>query len=139
HYRDISINDPDAYRQAYHDVLTFNGTLGADARQGRFYRAVPISYVWDDHDYGPNNSDRTHVGRAAAATVYLEIVPHYPLPAWLGRWVVFFSSLATLGGRGIRIGCRATIRPIPKRCSVSSRSAGWSAFCVTLLPRRGCG
>src|SRR5690606_39616116 len=27
HYRDISINDPDAYRQAYHDVLTFNGTL----------------------------------------------------------------------------------------------------------------
>lgn len=91
HYRDISINDPDAYRQAYHDVLTFNGTLGADARQGRFYRAVPISYVWDDHDYGPNNSDRTHAGRAAAATVYREIVPHYPLPAGSGDAPIYQS------------------------------------------------
>jgi len=91
HYRDISINDPDAYRQAYHDVLTFNGTLGADARQGRFYRAVPIAYVWDDHDYGPNNSDRTHVGRAAAATVYREIVPHYPLPAGSGDAPIYQS------------------------------------------------
>src|SRR5690606_23565457 len=56
-----------------------------------------------------------------------------------GRSVVFFSSLATSGGRGIRTCCRTTIRPPPKRCWVSSRSAGWSAFCVTLLPRRWCG
>src|SRR5690606_40030006 len=72
-------------------VLTFNGTLGADARQGRFYRAVPIAYVWDDHDYGPNNSDRTHVGRAAAATVYREIVPHYPLHAGSGDAPIYQS------------------------------------------------
>lgn len=91
HYRDIATNDPDDYRQAYHDVLTFNGTLGADARQGRFYRSVPISYVWDDHDYGPNNSDRTHVGRAAAATVYREVVPHYPLPAGSGDAPIYQS------------------------------------------------
>ena len=49
HYRDIDTNDHDRYRQAYHDNLTFNGTLGASARQGVMLRSVPVSYVWDDH------------------------------------------------------------------------------------------
>lgn len=49
HYRDIATNSLAAYRQAYHDTLTFNGTLGANARQGVMLRSVPVSYVWDDH------------------------------------------------------------------------------------------
>ena len=34
---------------------------------------------WDDHDYGPNNSDRGAPGRSAALAAYREHVPHYPL------------------------------------------------------------
>ncbi|MGV2386702.1 MAG UNVERIFIED_CONTAM: DUF5047 domain-containing protein, partial [Thermobifida fusca] len=37
------------------------------------------SYVWDDHDYGPNNSDGTHPDKANAAQAYRERVPHPPL------------------------------------------------------------
>lgn len=81
HYRDIETNDHQLYRDAYDDNLTFNGALGHEARQGRFLRSVASAYLWDDHDYGPNNSDRTHAGREAAAEVYRETVPHYPLPA----------------------------------------------------------
>jgi hypothetical protein len=91
HYRNIASNDHALYRGAYKDVLTFNDTLGADARQGRFFRNVPLAYVWDDHDYAPNNSDRTHVGRQAAAEVYREIVPHYPLPAGPGNAPIYQS------------------------------------------------
>lgn len=62
------------YQRAYDDVL-------AQTQQHALYRDVPLVYVWDDHDYGPDNSDRTSAGRGAAAQVYRERVPHYPLPA----------------------------------------------------------
>ncbi|WP_026128263.1 alkaline phosphatase D family protein, partial [Nocardiopsis lucentensis] len=78
HYRDIATNTPADYRDAYDDVLTFNG-LGVNAEQNRFFRNVSMAYVWDDHDFGPNNSDGTFVGRPAAAQVYRETVPHYDL------------------------------------------------------------
>src|SRR5690606_23610322 len=39
-----------------------------------------------------NHSDRTHVGRAAAATVYRAIAPHYPLPAGSGDAPIYQSS-----------------------------------------------
>lgn len=80
HYRDISTNTPASFRSAYDDVLTYNGTLGATARQGQLYRNVPIVYTWDDHDYGANDSDGTSASRPAARQVYRERVPHYPLP-----------------------------------------------------------
>jgi alkaline phosphatase D len=61
------------YRASYDDVL-------AQTNQAGLYREVALSYVWDDHDYGPNNSDGTHVDKANVATVYRERVPHNPLP-----------------------------------------------------------
>lgn len=67
---------PDAslatYRRCYDDVL-------AQPRQHQLYREVPLVYVWDDHDYGPNDADSTSPGRANAQRVYRERVPHYPL------------------------------------------------------------
>ncbi|MGH3584788.1 MAG: alkaline phosphatase D family protein, partial [Pseudonocardia sp.] len=78
HYRNIATADTALYRAGYDDTLTFNGT-GIAARQGRFYRDVALSYVWDDHDFGPNNSDRTDAGNATANAVFRERVPHYPL------------------------------------------------------------
>ncbi|MFB9852436.1 alkaline phosphatase D family protein [Micromonospora andamanensis] len=79
HYRDIATNTPASYRTAYDDVLTYNGTLGATARQGLLYRNRPLVLTWDDHCYATNDSDATATGRPAARQVYRERVPHYPL------------------------------------------------------------
>ncbi|MFV2094816.1 alkaline phosphatase D family protein [Micromonospora sp. LOL_014] len=98
HYRDINSSDPADYRTAYDDVLTFNGSLGAASRQGQLYRAVPLQYVWDDHCYGPGDSDGTYSGKAAAAQVYRERVPHYALPgegvhqSWQVGRVLFIAA-----------------------------------------------
>jgi len=61
------------YRNAYDDVLM-------QPRQAELYRNVPLVYAWDDHDFGPNDSDRTHGGNANANQAYRQRVPHYPLP-----------------------------------------------------------
>lgn len=63
----------DNYRRAYDDTLLQD-------RQHALYRNVPLVYAWDDHDYGPNNSDGTLATKANAAQVYRERVPHYELP-----------------------------------------------------------
>jgi hypothetical protein len=47
--------------------------------QSALYRSVPIAYLWDDHDFGPNDGDRTSPTRDVALTVYGRSVPHYPL------------------------------------------------------------
>lgn len=60
------------YRTAYDDVL-------AQPTQAALYRDVPWMSFWDDHDYGPNNSDGTLATKANALQVYGERVPHYPL------------------------------------------------------------
>ncbi|MFP3986872.1 carbohydrate binding domain-containing protein [Streptomyces sp. E11-3] len=99
HYRNIATATTSLYRDAYDDTLTFNGTLGASARQGRFYRDVATTYAWDDHDFGPNNSDRTDAGNATANAVYRERAPHYTLPSasaiyqsWQVGRVLFIAS-----------------------------------------------
>ncbi|MFE0107044.1 alkaline phosphatase D family protein [Streptomyces sp. NPDC059009] len=80
HYRNIRTNSPALYRAAYDDNLNYNKGVNPAARQGRFLRTQAVTYVWDDHDFGPNNSDRTNPGRPAAQKVYREYVPSYPLP-----------------------------------------------------------
>lgn len=72
HYENIGVNDPDLFRAAFDAVF-------ASAPQAELFRSTPIAYVWDDHDYGPNNSDATAPGRESARQVYQEYVPHYPL------------------------------------------------------------
>lgn len=80
HYRNIAANTPALYRAAYDDNFNYNLGFNPAARQGMFLREFGVTYVWDDHDFGPNNSDRTAAGRPAAQQVYRECVPHYPLP-----------------------------------------------------------
>ncbi len=48
--------------------------------QALFYRRTPIVYVWDDHDFGLDESDGTSPTRDAARAYYATDVPHYPLP-----------------------------------------------------------
>jgi phosphodiesterase/alkaline phosphatase D-like protein len=77
HYEDIATADTGLFRGAYDRVL-------ASPRQSRLYRDVPIAYMWDDHDYGPNNADGNSPSKPAARQVYRERVPHHPLAAGTG-------------------------------------------------------
>lgn len=74
HYGNIGDDDSDAFLVRYDDVLT------APA-QAALYREVPVAYVWDDHDYGPNDADASSPSRDAARRAYRQAVPHAPLPA----------------------------------------------------------
>jgi hypothetical protein len=77
HYYDIGSgvfvpnSDLTTYRRAYDDVML-------QPLQHALYRNVATAYMYDDHDFGPNNSDRTAPGRANAIQAYQERVPHYP-------------------------------------------------------------
>ena len=71
HYSDINTNRPSLFRAAYDAVL-------ASPQQGDLYRAVPLVYMWDDHDYGGNNASKKSKTHVAARDTYDEYVPHYP-------------------------------------------------------------
>lgn len=73
-YADIASDDPDRFRSEFDLALT-------RPAQQALYLSTPVSYVWDDHDYGPDDSDSTSPTRRAAQTVYREVVPHPPLAA----------------------------------------------------------
>jgi alkaline phosphatase D len=75
HYEDTDEDDPGPYRENYLKVLN------ESPEQGDLFRQVPTFYIWDDHDFSGNTSDRTSDGRQAARQVYRERVPHFPLPA----------------------------------------------------------
>jgi alkaline phosphatase D len=77
HYEDIGAADLERFRRAFDAVM-------ASPTQSRLYRSVPIAYMWDDHDYGSNNSDGSSASRPAALAVYRQFVPHYPLDAGAG-------------------------------------------------------
>jgi len=77
HYEDIAVADVERFRRAFDAVM-------ASPTQSRLYRSVPIAYMWDDHDYGGNNSDGSSASRPAAVAVYRQFVPHYPLDAGVG-------------------------------------------------------
>ncbi|KAJ0406467.1 hypothetical protein ATCC90586_000308 [Pythium insidiosum] len=74
HYHNIEVNDVSQFRAAYHSLLT------SPSGRAMLEMDIPITYMWDDHDYGPDNSDRTAPGRNASLQVYREFVPHYELP-----------------------------------------------------------
>ena len=82
HYQNIARNDPALFRAAWRQVL------GSPA-QAALYRNVPLAYVWDDHDFGPNGSDRTSPSRAAARLAYQEFMPHYPLIEGVGNVPIY--------------------------------------------------
>ncbi|HEX6197108.1 MAG TPA: alkaline phosphatase D family protein [Jiangellaceae bacterium] len=77
HYGNVGVNDVTAFRARYDDVLT-------SPAQSALYRSTPVAYVWDDHDYGPNDGDAGSPSREAARLAYRENVPHYRLSAGTG-------------------------------------------------------
>ncbi len=64
--------------------LKLNCYPGKDgAREAAYHRNVPMAYMWDDHDFGKNNSVGTSGAGAISKNyvhpVYREYFPHYPL------------------------------------------------------------
>lgn len=72
HYYDIVENRVEAFRKAYDAHLSA-------PRLRAMLATVPLIYQWDDHDFGPNDSNRTSPSREASRRNYRELVPHYPL------------------------------------------------------------
>ncbi len=62
----------DNYRENFDLVMT-------QQRQRNLYQNIPLAYIWDDHDYGTNDSDGSYALKYVASEVYREQVPHYPL------------------------------------------------------------
>lgn len=60
------------YRRAIDDTLL-------QPLQHALYRQVGWVYTWDDHDFGPNDSDGTLATKANAAQAFRERVPHHTL------------------------------------------------------------
>jgi alkaline phosphatase D len=77
HYTYINSADPDRFREELDRVFT-------RPAQAALYQSTPFLYAWDDHDFGPNNGDRTSPTKAVARQVYQEYVPHYDLAAGEG-------------------------------------------------------
>jgi alkaline phosphatase D len=82
HYENISRPDPRIFRAAWDTVLS-------SSTQAALYRNVPLAYVWDDHDFGPNDADGRSPSRPVARAVYREYAPHYPLAAGSGDGAIY--------------------------------------------------
>lgn len=72
HYENISSNCEYAFAKAYFDIHR-------SLSQSYLYHHVPFVYMWDDHDYGPNNSAEDANCQKVAIEAYKRYVPHYPL------------------------------------------------------------
>ena len=72
HYSDLASSDPEVHREAMRRFLTSPGPAALT-------RTVPMAYIWDDHDYGPNDGDATSLGRDAVRANYRTSSPHYEL------------------------------------------------------------
>jgi alkaline phosphatase D len=84
HYNNITNNSIYLYRGAFDDVLS-------ESVHKSFYSKIPVVYMWDDHDYGDNDSDSTSPSRPAARAVFHSDLPHPPLEAGAGDNPVYFT------------------------------------------------
>lgn len=65
-------SDLEDYLRAWDDVLL-------QPNQHTLYRTRATQIMWDDHDYGRNDSDGTQDGKENAAAAYRARVPHHTL------------------------------------------------------------
>src|SRR5690606_28981332 len=82
HYENIAENNLKGFLKAYETQLT-------SPAQAALYAATPTAYVWDDHDFGGNDSGGDSPAAMAARLAYRQNVPHYPLPAGEGNAPIY--------------------------------------------------
>lgn len=83
-YEDFWTDDRSLIRRMYDTQLT---APAIDA----LVREVPVAYVWDDHDFGPNDADSTAASAPAAQIVYRQSAPYLALPAGPGPEAIYQS------------------------------------------------
>lgn len=71
-----NLNEMRAMHRANRGDEKLSGQAFRDNILGNF----PVAYVWDDHDYGGNNSDKNFSGRKQAIKAYNEYWPSYDRP-----------------------------------------------------------
>lgn len=71
-YPDIAANSKKLFRRNHDDNII-------PANVAALYAEIPCLYMFDDHDYGPNDSNGTSPSRNAALSVFRERVPHHSL------------------------------------------------------------
>lgn len=84
HYENINVNDINLYRSAYDKVF-------ASPVQAKLYSEVPTVYMWDDHDFGANDSNANSPSKESARLAYRERVPHHILPTGDGNNAIYHS------------------------------------------------
>lgn len=77
HMGDMHYADPTSNNEGY--IHRFCDQVLASSQQGPFFREVPVRYMWDDHDFGPNNSDSRAASKPASLSFYRKRVPSPPL------------------------------------------------------------
>ncbi|MGD8854301.1 MAG: alkaline phosphatase D family protein [Gammaproteobacteria bacterium] len=68
-----------AEMRTMHRELREEGATGPDLRD-QVLRRFPVSHVWDDHDYGTNDADKTFAAKVDALKAFDEYWPTYPRP-----------------------------------------------------------
>lgn len=75
-----NVTDLGAMRAMHRETRGGETIAGASFRDQILSR-FPVAYVWDDHDFGTNNSDKTFPAREEAIRAYDEYWPSYARPA----------------------------------------------------------
>ncbi len=78
----LGYGSEDDFRDNYDRKL--NCLPGYDgAREASYFRKIPLAYMWDDHDFGADDSVGTSgpgaISKNYVHPVYRQYVPHYPL------------------------------------------------------------
>lgn len=70
HYGDIESDCETAFPETIGDVAR-------SSTQQTLFRSAPFAYMWDDHDFGPNNSAGNAPCKRVAISSYRRLIPHY--------------------------------------------------------------
>ena len=70
HYGNLVSTEPD-------DHIAVLGRSLSTPAQSALYSSVPSAWVWDDHDFGDNDSNSSSPSRDAVSVAYRAAVPHW--------------------------------------------------------------
>ncbi|KAG6970808.1 hypothetical protein JG688_00004685 [Phytophthora aleatoria] len=79
HYHNLVVNNVAAFRDGYDSIFA------SPAGQSMLAMDVPFVYMWDDHDFGPDNSDSTAPGRNASVQATPNTAPAAATKTVLGK------------------------------------------------------
>lgn len=76
HYMNVNENQTERFYNAYYQI--FSSTT-----QKPFFQNTPMFYVWDDHDFGSDNSNGLSNAKPASNIAYKKFVPYDTLKNYL--------------------------------------------------------